>query len=565
MEFEETGDNPLAIGWQALSTGAWEEAYAAFTEAVALEQFPEALEGLAMAAWWLNHVAETFQVRETAYRLYNERGDRRGAARTALWLALDHWSRRGEYAIANGWIRRANRLLESVEPSAEHAMAAAVEGHFAILTDRDTARARQLCEQAIELGRLLDVIDLEMYAQAILGFAEVCAGNIVEGMRLLDEATTAAISGEMTEIDSICTTFCFVIFACEQVRDLDRAAQWCDKAREYAEKWSYRFIFNECLAHYAGVLIAQGDWAKAEQLLVTANSDLAQVHPAMAAEGVVRLADLRRRQGRFAEAEELFALSDDTPLRMLGYKPALLGRALLALDQGNSASAIDLAERYLRSHDNESQLDCVEAYDVLVRAHLANGTRDEAEVALDALMSITNSVPAPSLQGCARLAAGFVAVADSDYGKARRNFEDAVDLFEQGGALYDAARARLELASVLFALGRIDAAHQEAKTATQAFDRFGASRQHQRAAALLRSIELSGKVNGAKASSTLRLTPREVEILRLVAQGQSDKEIAASLGLSGHTVHRHISNVLTKTGLPSRSAAVAHASQLGLL
>jgi ATP/maltotriose-dependent transcriptional regulator MalT len=565
MEIEEPGDNPLATGWQALATGAWDEAYSVFSEAVSQEESPEALEGLAMAGWWLDHIDQTFHARETAYRLYNEQGDHRGAARVALWLSLDHTTRRGEHAIANGWMRRAYRLLDGLEPAPELAMAKAIESHIAIMVEHDTAKARQLSAQAAELSRALGVIDLEMYAQSLLGFALVCEGNIAEGMQLLDEATTAAVSGEMSDIDTICTTCCLLIYACERVRDLDRAAQWCEKAQELSQRWSYGFMFSFCLAHYAGILIAQGEWSKAEQILVASNKELASTHPAMAFEGVVRLADLRRRQGRFEEAEALLDSTNDKPLRMLGNRPALLGRALLALDQGDPASAVDLAERYLRSLEIENQMERVEAYEILVRAHLALGAHEQARTTLDKLISVTENVLTPSLRGCTSISQGFVAVAATDYGQARRYFEDAVDLFEKSGALYDAARARIELATVLMALGRTDAAQQQATVADQAFARFGALRDRERAAALIRSIKVSRRDGNGKSPSALGLTKREVEILRLVAQGQSDKEIANSLGLSDHTVHRHISNILTKTGLPSRSAAVAHAAHFGLL
>jgi LuxR family maltose regulon positive regulatory protein len=565
MDIEEPGDNPLASGWQALASGAWEDAHAVFTEAVGQEESPEALEGLAMAAWWLDHVAETFHARETAYRLYNEQGDRRGAARVALWLSLDHTTRHGEHAIANGWMRRAYRLLDGLEPGPELAMAKAIESHIAIMVEHNTAKARQLSGQAAELSRALGVIDLEMYAQSILGFALVCEGNVAEGMHLLDETTAAAVSGEMSDIDTICTTCCLLIYACERVRDLDRAAQWCEKAQKLAERWSSRFYFSFCLTHYAGILIARGEWSRAEQILVASNEEVADSHPAMAYEGVVRLADLRRRQGRFDEAEALLDSTNGKPLHLLGKMPALLGRALLAEDRGDPASAVDLAERYLRSFHIDNQMERVEAYEVLVRAHLALGAREEALRALETLISITNSVPTPSLRGCASISQGFVAIAGTDYGQARRCFEDAVDLFEQSGALYDAAQARTELATVLMALGRADAAYQEADAAEQAFARFGASRDRERAAALMRSIKASRGDGNGKSPSAHGLTKREVEVLRLVAQGQSDKEIANSLGLSDHTVHRHMSNVLTKTGLPSRSAAVAHAAHLGLL
>src|SRR5918994_1926234 len=157
----------------------------------------------------------------------------------------------------------------------------------------DTATARQLGAQARELAGLLGAVDLQMLAQASLGLAIVCEGNIAEGMRLLDEATAAAVSGEMTDPDAIVTTCCYLISACERVRDHDRAAQWCARAIRLADRWSYRFMFAYCRTHYAGVLIWRGAWPEAEAELETATSELAATFPAMAAEGIARLAEHR--------------------------------------------------------------------------------------------------------------------------------------------------------------------------------------------------------------------------------------------------------------------------------
>ena len=187
-----------------------------------------------------------------------------------------------------------------------------------------------------------------MLAQASLGFAMVCEGDIAEGMRLLDEATAAAVAGEMTDPDAIVTTCCYLISACERVRDYDRAAQWCDRAIRLADRWSYRFMFAYCRTHYAGVLIWRGAWPEAEAELEAATGELAATFPAMAAEGIARLAELRRRQGRIEEAHALLDRLDTHPLRALGSKLALLGRAALALDRGDPTAAIDLAERFLR-------------------------------------------------------------------------------------------------------------------------------------------------------------------------------------------------------------------------
>jgi DNA-binding NarL/FixJ family response regulator len=158
-----------------------------------------------------------------------------------------------------------------------------------------------------------------------------------------------------------------------------------------------------------------------------------------------------------------------------------------------------------------------------------------------------------------------VAAASASYEEARRRFEDAIDLFDQTGARFEAARARLELAGVLAACSRLEAATQEARAAFINFTEIGAVQASERAAALLARCETMATKQAGVPSVATRITPRELDVLRLVAQGLGDKEVAALLELSEHTVHRHIANILNKLDVPSRTAAVAHAANQGLL
>jgi LuxR family maltose regulon positive regulatory protein len=557
--------DPLAAGWQALTTGEWAEARVHFEAALRQEESAAALEGLGWTAWWLNDVPVTFDARERAYRRYREDDDNQAAARVAVFLAADHFVRRGEHAVAAGWFQRAHHLLDGLEPCPEHAMLAIWESYVAVIFHHDTATARRLGAEARALAGSLGEVDLEMLAQASLGFATVCEGNIAEGMRLLDEATAAAVGGEMTDPDAIVTTCCYLINACERVRDYDRAGQWCDRAIRLADRWSYRFMFAYCRTHYAGVLIWRGAWSEAETELEAATGELATTFPAMAAEGIARLAELRRRQGRVEDAQALLDRLDAQPLRALGSKLALLGRAALALDRGDATTAIDLVERFLRGVPAEDRLERIDGLELLARAQAARGDHTHAARSMAELQAITGAIATPSLRAVTSFVEGIMATANGDYEEARRRFEDAVDLFDVGGAPYEAARSRLELGSALTALGRVDAAAQEARTALIILEKIGAARESDRAAGLLRQLEAAAPEHAGDTPNTAGLTRRELEILRLVAQGLSDKEAAAGLGLSEHTVHRHISNALNKLDVPSRAAAVAQAAQRGLL
>lgn len=557
--------NPLDAGWQALAEGAWEDARANFSAALQQEETAEALEGLGWAAWWLNDVPTTFDARERAYRRYREDGDNQAAARMAVSLAADHFLRRGEHAVADGWFQRAHHLLDGLDPCPEHAMLAIWESYVAVIFHHDTATARQLGAEARALAGSLGVIDLQMLAQASLGFATVCEGNVAEGMRLLDEATAAAIAGEMTDPDAIVTTCCYLISACERVRDYDRAAQWCDRAIRLAERWSYRFMFAYCRSHYAGVLVWRGAWTEAEAELEAATGELATTFPAMAAEGIARLADLRRRQGRVEDAQALLDRLDTQPLRALGSKLAWIGRAALALDQGDSTTAIDFAERFLRGVPAGDRVERIDGLELLARAQAARGDHAEAAQCMDELRVITGAIATPALRAIASFAEGVVAAARTDYEEARRRFEDAIDLFDEARAPYNAACSRRELASVLAAMDRADAAVREAQAAFTILEQIGAVGECERVAAILRRLEASTPERGGNVAAAAGLTRREREILGLLAQGLSDKEAATALNLSEHTIHRHVSNILNKLDVPSRTAAVAQAVQHGLL
>jgi DNA-binding CsgD family transcriptional regulator len=179
------------------------------------------------------------------------------------------------------------------------------------------------------------------------------------------------------------------------------------------------------------------------------------------------------------------------------------------------------------------------------------------------LQAIATAIDTPALRATASFLEGEVAAAAGDIDVARRRFEDAVDLFEACGAPFEMARSRLELASALVLSGRIEAAAAEAGTALHILQRLGAAREIERASALLGKLA-SGR-DSAGLAPTTKLTTREREVLRLVAQGLGDKEIGAALGLSKHTAHRHIANILTKLDVPSRAAAVAQAAQHQLL
>jgi ATP/maltotriose-dependent transcriptional regulator MalT len=284
--------------------------------------------------------------------------------------------------------------------------------------------------------------------------------------------------------------------------------------------------------------------------LSAANDELAASRPAMTGEGLVRLGELRRRQGKLDEAMRLFDRGGGHPM-------ASLGRAMIAFDRGDFNATADLADRYLRKLPLQNRTERAAALELLVRAQVENGHEEEAQRALKELCDIAEQAQTDPLRASASLAVGVMSADAGDYTKARRHLEDAIDLFQKSGAPFEVARTRLELADVLGELGRADAAREEATRAIAELTPLGAEHELARARAVL------GRSQGRENRGGL--TARELEVLRLISTGLSNQAVAERLFISEHTVHRHVANTLTKLNVSSRSAAVAHAARLGLL
>ena len=521
-------------GWSELEHARWEQAAAAFREALAAEETAAAHEGLSWAAWWLDDGDTVFAARERAYALYRDGGDAEGAARMALWLAVDELDFRSSWAVASGWLQRAERHLEGLEPGPEHGWLAFHEGYIAHASG-ETERAGELARTATELGRRLGVPDLEMLGLALEGATLVACARVDEGMRRLDEATVAALQGGAENPMSGAWTFCFLVSACTAVLDYGRAAQWCDRIAEFAERYGSRMMLAYCRAEYGAVHLWRGRWSVAEAMLEAAIEDFMRSRPGMVGGPLAGLAELRRRQGRSGEAAQLCARAE-------GSSSGQLCLARMALDRGDAQDAGELVERLLRNVPEHRRLSRAPALELLVRARAASGDLDGAADALASLREVERVVGTAPLRACADAAEGALAAARGDHDRARMLLEDAIDAFTRSGAPFEAAQARLALAASLAALGRADAAAREA------------------AAARDRLREL-----GAGADPPLpELTPREREVLALLAEGLTNRGIAERLVVSEHTVHRHVTSILRKLDLPSRTAAAAVAVRSGL-
>jgi DNA-binding NarL/FixJ family response regulator len=545
--------DPLALGRDALDRGAWDEARTHLSASVAERETPEALEDLGLAAWWLDEPALTFDSRERAYALYRERHDARGAARVAIWLVWDYLAFRGDFAVASGWLERARRLLVGKHDVPEYGWLMIREAEVALFRRHDPSAAITSAARAAKLGRELADQGIEFTALGLEGLARVSAGDVERGMRRLDEASVATTAGEVKELHAVGLVSCWQIFACERVRDYDRAAQWVARVQEFTRRWGLRPLSAICRTQYAGVLIWHGDWAKAEAELAAATRELQQARPGLTSPPVARLGVLRLRQGRFDEAERLFEQSPTQPQSRVGI-------AELMLERGNAAEASALLDQFLAQAGDAEPTARASALELLVRARAGQGDLAAADVALEELEGIVAAAATASFAASLAAVRATLQRQRGDLAGAVTRLENAIDLFQQNGAPFETARTRLDFAEVLAALGRTASAEREARLAMESLDALGAEHEANRGRRLLRSLG-GGRGKGGAPS----LTQRQIEILRYVARGMSNADIAVRLKLSEHTVKRHVANLLLRLDLPSRAAAAAFATREGLI
>jgi DNA-binding CsgD family transcriptional regulator len=520
-----------------LAAGRWDAARTRFERAIAELETPEALEGLSWAAWWQDDAEAVFRARTLAYRLYRAEGDSAGAARMATWLACDELDFNGAAAVASGWLRRAHRLLDGHEQLPEHGWLAFFDGYFASASD-DVPRTLELARSTARIGRELGVPDLEMLGLALEGATLVSCAAVEDGMQCLDEATVAAVQGEAAIPIAGAWACCFLVTACAAVRDYERAFEWCDRIAEFADRYGSRYMLAFCREEYGAVHLCRGRWTEAERLLEASVEDFRRSRPAMSGGPLAALAELRRLQGR---SEDVAALLEQAGAS----RASQLCVARQALDQGDTLRAVELMERLLRRLPEARRLQRAPALEILIRARAVRGELDEARASLETFDELTRLADTEAMSAARELARGRVAGAAGEHEQARIHFEDAVDRFESVGATFDAAEARGELAASLRALGRADAAAREAEAARAAMRELGAA--------------------PVPANAPLRpLTPREHDVLRLLAAGLTNRQIAERLVLSEHTVHRHVTNILRKLELPTRAAAAAHAVRSGV-
>lgn len=376
--------------------------------------------------------------------------------------------------------------------------------------------------------------------------------RIEEGLTLSDEAMATLCAGELTELATVDELWCGLFWACELVNDVPRADQWVRAAAERLQRSNVVAAF--CRAHYGGILTAAGRWSEAEAELVEAAGHFDRGLAPRRAAAIIRLADLRVRQGRLEEAAQLLEGLDQHP-------DAVRTLAALYLARGETALARDLLERSTEGSDTDvptvgesTMLGPLLA--LLVDVHLTAGSVEEAARTAHRLSRLAAVQRGPYLKAAAALANGRVSIA-SGQGDARACLHDALAGFARAQLPMELARARLELARAL-ADTSPEVAVAEARAALDEFERLDAARHADAAGALLRSLGTPVRT-GPKGTGAL--TRREVEILGLIGAGLSNPEIAQRLYITRKTVEHHVGNVLAKLRIRNRAEAAAYATR----
>jgi DNA-binding CsgD family transcriptional regulator/tetratricopeptide (TPR) repeat protein len=531
----------LAAARAAMDAGRWRDARDGYAAVLDVAPSATAMDGIGEALWWLGEPAESLVWRERAYTAFRRDGQADLAAMAALGIAITYQANFGNAAAAAGWAARAER--------ASAGAGGALDGWVWMTRgylSPDAGLARELNLRALDAARAAGDVDLELCALSGLGEALVARGDVDEGLAFVDEAMAGVLAGEYRRLETVVYICCDMLVACELAADLRRATEWCRVADRFIADYGCPFLYARCRVLYGAVLLTTGRWAAAEDELTQAIRMADGAGPAILAEAHARLAELRLRQGRLEEAEALLRGHDEL---VVALRPAAAAR----LARGQTAVAVGLLERRLR-HPAKCQTEDAATLALLVEALLAHGDPDAAAAAaarLDALPAATRGGHAGAL---ATFAAARVAAARGSR-EAPDALAAAADRFAALGLPHEAARVRLTLARAVSGTQPAMAV-AEATAALTAFRRLGAAADADACAALLRSLGASARAGTA----TGVLTGREREVLRLIALGLSNPEIAERLFISRKTAAHHVSNILAKLGVRNRAEAVAHAA-----
>jgi DNA-binding NarL/FixJ family response regulator len=535
--------DPLERGRERYAAQAWADAHEALSRADRERGLAGGdLELLATAAYMIGRENEYLEVLGRAYRAHLDGGEDRAALRCAFWVGVN-LARRGETGPAGGWLARAQRLLDRVDGDCVERGYLLLPRAFEHEARGDLEAAGAAVASATATGERFGDADLFALAAHTQGHVLIRQGRVKEGLALLDEAMVAAGAGELSPIVTG-IVYCGVILACEDAHDLRRGREWTAVLSGWCEEQPEMVAFTgRCLIHRAEIMQLQGAWGEAlGEARRAAERCLRGENRWAAGEACYRQGELHRLRGDAEAAERAYREASRQ-----GFEPQP-GLALLRLAQGETAAAAASIRRVLEETAEPGRR--AAQLPACVEVMLAVGEPEAAREACAELERIAGDLDSAALAAQAARARGAVELTGGDPRTALAALRRAAGAWQELEAPYEAARARELVGCACRALGDADAAQLELEAARAAFAELGATPDLARVDALLGEGE-PGDRHG--------LSAREVEVLRLVAAGNSNREIAAELTISEHTVARHLQNIFAKVGVSSRTAAGAFA------
>lgn len=539
----------LERGRLAYERKAWREAYEALSRLAGSDVLEaDDLERLAVAAYLLALDDECGTFLERAHLRFLEDGRTARAIRCAFWLGMTLIFR-GEVGPGSGWLARGQRLLESEqEETAEHGYLL-LPLAFRQEAEGDWEAAIATAERATAIAERVGDSDLYALGTQMQGHLLVMHGRIAQGLPLLDEAMVAATSAAESPI-VIGIVYCGVVLACVESYEVRRAREWTDVLARWCRDQPDLVAFTgRCLIHRSEIKQLSGDWDGALDEARLAGERLAQgFNRSATAQAFYRQGELHRLRGDLDAAEKAYAAAS-----RYGLEP-LPGLALLRLAQRRAEDASSALRRALAETAELPRRAAL--LPAAVEALLALGDLDGAREACRELEELAAAFGSMLLAATAAQARGAVLLSEGDAAAALVSIRHAWHKWEELGAPYEAARARVLISLACRQLGDDATARWELEAARDALDGLGARPDVARVASL---------IAGGEPSESYGLTARELEVLRLVAAGKSNREIASALVISQHTVARHLQNVFAKLDVPSRTAASAFAYEHDLL
>jgi DNA-binding CsgD family transcriptional regulator len=532
----------LESGRESYAGSLWADAYESLSLADQVAPLgAEDLTLLATSAYMLGRDDDFVETMERAHHVHLDAGEVPAAARCAFWLGINLVTR-GETSRATGWFGRAHRLLEREELECVERGYLLIPSLLQQAASGDHEAAYATAADAAAIGERFGDADLLALAGHEQGFALFRQGRVEEGLGLVDEAMVAATAGELSPIVTG-LVYCSVIAGCQELFELRRAREWTVALTAWCREQPDMVAHTgQCLVHRAEIMQLHGSWQDALQEAQRAGERFAQRQSqVLAAHALYRQGEVHRLRGELADAEAAYREASRG-----GWDPQP-GLALLRLAQGNADAAAAAIRRVVG--ETKDPLERAALLPAHVEIMLAVGDTAEASTASQNLEEIAEGRASGVLGAMSAHARGVVSLAAGDAGAASVALRQARQVWQELEAPYETARVRELVGLACRALGDEDSATLELDAARGVFEQLGAAPDLARVDSLL--AKAPGDMHG--------LTERELEVLRLVAAGKSNREISAALVISEHTVARHVQNIFAKLNVSSRTAASAFA------